>query len=161
MVSAVPNTPENKVSVRGSEAKIATPEIILLDNSSLPIEVLTDLIFEDIGGQEIINIARHDTINGQNLIYQAIKNLEKLSAADKSNRESTFENNASSYFKNFSIKIDEKIPDVGNGPDGSYLYLDEVTGNLVVEAINLSPDEQIEIQIIRDATVLDGTIYLG
>ena len=45
--------------------KSATPENILWDESLMPIEILTDLIFEDIGGQELLSVTRHDTVNGE------------------------------------------------------------------------------------------------
>ena len=53
-------------------------DLILFNNEAMPIELMTDLIFEDIGGHEIINIARTDTINGQTVIYQPIKNLTSI-----------------------------------------------------------------------------------
>ena len=39
---------------------------------------MSDLIFENIGGQELINIARTDTINGQKILYQPIKNINSI-----------------------------------------------------------------------------------
>lgn len=159
MVDSVANTPAVSISTKGSQIKVATPEIILLSNDSLPVEIMSDLIFEDIGGQEIINIARYDTINGQNLIYQPIKNLAELALSNSPQNIISIQNTSVSYFKNFPIRLSDKIPDVGNGPNGDNVYLEESTGNLVVEVINLASDEQVEIQIISTGTVLDDTIY--
>ncbi len=58
------------------------------------------------------------------------------------------------YFSNFAIKLENKTPNVGNGPFGSNVYIDPLTGNMVIDAINLETDEQIEIEI-----TLSGTIY--
>ena len=69
-VNPTPNLPKVVVpdKVLVTDVKPATPDIILFDNESVPIEVMTDLIFENIGGQELINIVRSDIVNGQNVI---------------------------------------------------------------------------------------------
>jgi hypothetical protein len=51
------------------------------------------------------------------------------------------------FFANFLINLFEKIPKVGNGPDGKNYYFDEVTGDGIIEFINMRSDEQVEIQI--------------
>ena len=78
MVNPVPNLPESYSTTADANIKVASPDIILISNESLPIELLTDLIFENIGGREILNIARSDTINGQDILYQPISLYSKL-----------------------------------------------------------------------------------
>ena len=58
------------------------------------------------------------------------------------------------YFANFAIKLEEKIPLVGNGPNGSNVYIDQTTGDLVIEGININKDELFEVELS-----LNGTIY--
>ena len=137
-------------------ATITTAPIdtVLFNTDELPIEVMTDLIFEDIGGQELINIARNDIINGQQVSYQPIKNLASIQQQYNPNNIVSLQSTSDKYFANFSIKLDNKIPDLGTGTDGSYVYLDNNTGDLVIEAINLESDEQIEVEI-----AVSGTIY--
>lgn len=53
--------------------KTAQPDIILFESDLPSSQAMIDLVLEDIGGQELINIARSDTINGQNITYQPIK----------------------------------------------------------------------------------------
>ena len=53
--------------------KSATPEKIALSNPILDPEVMSDLLFENIGGQELINISRNDLVNGQDVAYSPIK----------------------------------------------------------------------------------------
>jgi len=78
-LSAVPMTPNILglgVGLKAVDPVLTAPiDTILYNDDSLPIEIMTDLIFENIGGQELINIARNDTVNGQTIIYQPIKNL--------------------------------------------------------------------------------------
>lgn len=138
--------------------KTAAPDIILFDNTSVPIEIMTDLIFENIGGQELINIARNDTINGQSVIYQPIKNLSIIQQLYNPNNILSLQQTSEKYFQNFSIKLEEKIPNTGNGPDGSNVYIDDLTGDLVIELINILDGEQVESQISINGTIYDGTI---
>jgi len=78
MVSATPQTPAS-TSVSNSPppdpVKTAPIDTVLFNDDSMSIEIMADLIFEDIGGHELINIARNDIINGQQISYTPIKNL--------------------------------------------------------------------------------------
>lgn len=134
--------------------KTAPIDTILFDEEAVPIEIMSDMIFEDIGGHEIINIARNDTINGQNITYQPIKNLSSIQQQYNPNNVLALQNTSDKYFQNFSIKLETKLPEEGSGPDAAYVYIEDATGDLIIELINLDPDEQIEIQIS-----LSGTIY--
>lgn len=164
MVSPTPNVPEtSKISPATDAIKIARPDIMLVNNESLPIELMTDLIFEDIGGQEIINIIRNDMVNGQNVIYRPIRNLSDINSQYNSNNIINLENTSDSYFKNFPIKLETHIPLEGTGPAPEYpiVYLDESNGNLVINVINMASDEQVEVQIVTRGSVLNDTIYEG
>jgi hypothetical protein len=134
--------------------KTAPIDTVLFNSDELPIEVMTDLIFENIGGQELINIARNDIINGQQVSYQPIKNLSSIQQQYNPNNIVSLQSTSDKYFANFPIKLENKIPEPGTGPNDAYVYLDSTTGNLVVEAVNLEIDEQIEIEI-----TVSGTIY--
>lgn len=134
--------------------KTAPIDTILFDEEAVPIEIMSDMIFEDIGGHEIINIARNDTINGQTVTYQPIKNLSSIQQQYNPNNVLALQNTSDKYFQNFSIKLDTKLPEEGSGPDAAYIYIEDATGDLIIELINLEPDEQIEVEIS-----LSGTIY--
>ena len=134
--------------------KTAPIDTILFDEEAVPIEIMSDMIFEDIGGHEIINIARNDTINGQTVTYQPIKNLSSIQQQYNPNNVLALQNTSDKYFQNFSIKLDTKLPEEGSGPDAAYIYIEDATGDLIIELINLESDEQIEVEIS-----LSGTIY--
>jgi hypothetical protein len=162
MVDSTPSVPSaNKISPAMSAIKIATPDIILVNNESIPQEIMVDLTFEDIGGQEIISIARNDLVNGQKIVYQPIKNLIDINFQYNSKNIISLENTSQNYFDNFPIKLDSKVPAVGTGPNGEFVYMDETTGDLVVNVVNLVEDEQVEIQILTTGSLLDDTIYEG
>ena len=112
-----------------------------------------DLIFENIGGQELINIVRSDTVNGQKIIYQPIKNLSSIQQQYNPNNILGLQQTSDKYFAGFSIKLEDKIPEEGSGINGNNVYI-EPNGDLVIELININDDEQVEVQI-----TLNGTIY--
>ena len=134
--------------------KTAPIDTILFDDEVVPIEIMSDLIFENIGGQELISIVRSDIVNGQKISYQPIKNLSSIQQQYNPNNILGLQQTANRFFAGFSIKLEDKIPEVGNGLNGENVYFDESTGDLIIEFINLSNDEQIETQI-----TVNGTIY--
>lgn len=161
--SPTPSTPAAIPPITASVAVIATPPVktapidtVLFDDDIIPIEVMTDLIFENIGGHEIINIARNDIINGQEVSYQPIKNLSSIQQQYNPNNILSLQSTSDKYFANFAIKLENKIPNPGNGPDGIYVYLDDDTGNMIVEADNLELDEQIQIEITTSGTIYEA-----
>jgi hypothetical protein len=164
-IMPIPDTPnlENmpKLIADPIPVKVATPDLILFNNEAMPVELMTDLIFENIGGQEIINISRNDMLNGADVLYQPIKNITSLRYQYNPQNILNLQDSAGTYFKNFSIKLEDKVPNEGNGIDGSPVYIDPDTGNLVIDLVNLNPDEQVEVQILSSGSILDGTIYTG
>jgi hypothetical protein len=165
-VSATPSTPGLVAEVvafldKREQVKSASKDIILFDDGAVPVDLMADLIFEDIGGQELINIARRDTVNGQKISYQPIKNLSSIEQQYNPNNIISLQATADKYFANFPIKLDDKIPQDGGGPSGEYVYIDTITGDLVVEAVNLELDEQIEIQIARSGTIYEAEFNEG
>lgn len=155
-------------SSTSTSIKVARPDIILTTEDTLSPEIMTDLIFEDIGGQEIINIARNDIINGQNVLYQPIKNVSSLFYQYNSQNIIALQKTDREYFKNFSISLDTHIPECGSGfdlVDGTqvsnckHVYIDPVTKSLVINVVRMVNGEEVEVQIISNTDVLDGTIY--
>jgi hypothetical protein len=159
MVSATPQTPSstNVVNtVAKSPTKTAPIDTVLFDDTSMSVEIMTDLIFENIGGHELINIARNDMINGQQVSYSPIKNLGLIQQTYNPNNILGLQSTSEKYFGNFSIKFEDKIPLVGNGPNGSNVYIDEDTGDLIIEGVNINKDELFEVEMS-----LNGTIYIA
>jgi hypothetical protein len=164
-ISSTPVTPSSfstiapvATAVPPIPVKTAPIDTILFDNDSVPIEIMTDLIFENIGGQELINIARNDTVNGQTVIYQPIKNLTAIQQQYNPNNIVSLQATSDKYFQNFSIKFDEKVPVEPTGPAGAHVYVDPETGELVVEAVNMLEDEQIELEVTASGTIYEADI---
>ena len=138
--------------------KTATLDIILFDDEATTVDTMADLIFENIGGQELINITRSDIINGQKISYQPIKNLSSIQQRYNPNNILSLQQTADKYFAGFSIKLEDKIPNEGNGPNGENVYIEENTGDLIIEFININNDEQIEVQITSDGTIYEADL---
>lgn len=135
--------------------KVAPIDTVLFDNDAVPKEIIADLLFESIGGQEILTIARHDTVNGQTVLYQPIKNINILQQQYNPNNLLKLRDTSNTIFGNFTINLTNKIPQVGNGLGGSNTYLDS-SGNLVIEFVNLANDELVEVQIASSGTIYEA-----
>jgi len=159
MTSPRPNTPSQSPSQSRPDVKVATPDLKIFKDELVPIEIMTDLIFENIGGQELINISRHDLINGQDVIYQPIKNLSSVYLSYNPQNILGLQDASQSYFKNFPIKLGNKIPDYGTGPNKEIIYIESDTGNLIINVINMEKHEQVEVQILNGGDLINGTIY--
>jgi hypothetical protein len=157
-ITATPPAPEPEMFsatmfVAPPPVKTATLDIILFDEESVPTDGMFDQIFENIGGQELISITRSDIVNGQKISYQPIKNLSAIQQRYNPNNILSLQQTADKFFAGFSIKLEDKIPETGNGTNGENVYLN-AAGDLVIEFINVNPDEQVETQIS-----VSGTIY--
>jgi len=135
--------------------KSAPIDTVVFIDETLSAEFMVDLLFESIGGQELLSIARNDTVNGQEVIYQPIKNLGILRDAYSPNNLLRLQETSDRFFANFIINFAEKIPKVGSGENGANYYLDLSTGNGVIELINLRSDELVELQIVTAGIIED------
>jgi len=156
-ITATPPAPEPEMfsaaMFSAPPVKTATLDIILFDEESVPTDGMFDQIFENIGGQELISITRSDIVNGQKISYQPIKNLSAIQQRYNPNNILSLQQTADKFFAGFSIKLEDKIPETGNGTNGENVYLN-AAGDLIIEFINVNPDEQVETQIS-----VSGTIY--
>lgn len=159
MIGATPETPMPVASSSSGGIKVADPDVILFNSDNIPVEVMTDLIFEDIGGTEILNIARTDLVNGQSVIYAPIKNLAQIYLKYNPQNILSLQETTGEIFDNFPIKLGRHVPSVGNGPNGRNVYMNPVNGNIVIDVINIERNEQVEIQIANTGSTFNDTIY--
>ena len=145
--------------------KIATPDLLIFGEQAVAIEIMTDLIFEDIGGFELATISRHDLVNGQTVIYTPIKNLTDLYLQYNPNNILRLQS-ADSFFKSLAISIPNYLPRYGNGYDlvggvkvynGKSIYIDPISGDLVINLINIKEGEQVEVEILSAGNAYNDT----
>jgi hypothetical protein len=142
-----PAVPIDSSPPADTSVKAAPIDTVLFVDETFSEDFIADLLFEDVVGQELLSIARDDTVNGQEVIYQPIKNLGILRDTYDINNLLKLQETSDRFFANFIINLFEKIPRIGNGPDGKNYYFDEVTGDGIIEFINMRDDEQVEVQI--------------
>ncbi len=153
-VSSVPNVPESTPTTSKGSVKVATPDIVrAVTDIPYPPEVMATLVLENIGGQELINIARSDTINGQNVVYQPISNAKELYTEYNPQNIVYLPSTSDKFFNNFPIKIDDKIPQ--SVTENVSLTMD----GLLIQLTNILEDEQVEVQIVTTGDLLNDTIY--
>ena len=164
---AVANLPDPQTQLNVSAVRIATPDLILNYDELMPIDIMTDLFFEDIGGHELATISRHDLVNGQKVVYAPIKNLTDLYLQYNPNNILRLQS-SDSFFKSLSISILDYLPECGTGydlvagvkvPNCKSIYIDPLTGDLVINLINIKDGMQAEVQTLLSGGIFDGTIY--
>jgi hypothetical protein len=183
---AVAPLPKAIIKSNNDSVKVATPDLILFNDEVESYESMTDLVFEDIGGYELATISRHDLINGQKVIYAPIKNLTDLYLQYNPNNVLRLQS-SDSYFKSLSLSIFDHLPTCGTGysiskppppendpgydekdlnkwiktPNCKAVYIDPITGDLVINLINVKQNEQVEVQVLSSGDVFSDTIHSG
>lgn len=135
--------------------KSAPIDTVVFIDETISSELITDLLFEDVGGQELLTIARGDTVNGQEVVYQPFKNLGILQEIYNPTTLLRLQETSDKFFSNFTIDLRDRIPKIGNGQNGANYYLDLAAGEGVIEFINLKSDEQVEVQIANTGIIED------
>lgn len=158
-IDAAADVPNTTASTTTTGVKVATPDLFIFKDEVVPIDTMTDLIFEDIGGHELITISRNDIIAGQNISYQPIKNLSSLYLQYNPQNIVGLQDTSDTLFKNYTIKFESSIPESGTGPNGEIVYIDQDTGDLVINVTNLANDEQVDLQILTGWLTFSDTIY--
>jgi transcriptional regulator CtsR len=160
-INAVPNLPEVRERSRENQVKAATPDLIVKDKNGQPIEYLTDLLYEQIGGQEILSVSRAEIINGQNVTYSPISNLTSISTRYNSQNIYYVDGTWEEYFSNFAIKLENYLPDFGSGPLGQIIYIEQdgETANLVIEFQDVPENIEVEVQTAFTSELFSDIIY--
>ena len=169
-VSATPPTVTPPPAPTKSPVKIATPQYVKFDRDkegdAEPDQDFIKLIFfEQINGVALLSLTNSAKLDTGTVSYQPIINMAETIRALNPKNIVALQDTSDKYFLNFPIKLETKIPNVGNGPDGTNVYredqagiwpmnLDPRRGAIIIEAINLGPRENIQIE-----TLQSGTIY--
>jgi hypothetical protein len=140
--------------------KYATPSDVLIDTNDLPVDLILKLTLEKIGGLELISLVRHDTVNGQNIVYRPIKNVSQLAIEYNPQNMVKMPDSADSYFKNFAIKLENHIQQETNELPPLVAYIDPITENVIIETTNIKADYEVEVQMVSSGKVFDDTIYI-
>lgn len=138
--------------------KVPERDVVDYTTQGLNAQVIANLLFENVGANELIKFERHDTVEGTNERYQIISNLSDINRKFDPASLTSRQKPNTSYFDRFNIRLQGRIPDANYLAERGltdFIYIDS-NGDLVVELDNIGLDEVVELEI--DA---GGTIYLG
>jgi hypothetical protein len=125
------------------------------DNNDIPVELISNLLFENLAANELIKYERHDTIEGTNVSYDIISNLSAIRKQFDPSTLISRQKPDTSYFDIYNIKLEDKIPGrqylLQNNLEEFY-YID-TNGDLVIELDNMNPDELVEVEIDSSGTI--------
>jgi hypothetical protein len=152
LVGSNPNVPATTPPKPLSGVKAARPDIIEAEEP-VDVSILNNVVFQRLGGQELINIVRHDLISGQRIDYEPVRGISRSGFDFDPLTLVSLQGTSNIIFNNFSISLENKIPYTLDSP------VELVDNNVVVSVVNLEPDEQVEVQVITFGDLLDDTIY--
>jgi hypothetical protein len=124
--------------------KQAQPDIIIDRETDTTGDYIVERFFEELGGTELINLSRHDLIDGVKVVYNPIANLSKL--RQRFNPNNIIESDFLSQNESKSATID--IISRGMGEP----YFNDL-GQLIVEIGIIRPEENIEVQVANSGTL--------
>ncbi|CAB4242196.1 hypothetical protein UFOVP222_46 [uncultured Caudovirales phage] len=154
-----------------SVIKVATSNLFNLGEPPTNPDTLTNLLFEDIGGQDIINVLRTDTVNGASFKNNMIVNLTSINQNYSPLTLITLSKDQAGYFKSFPYNLLSYIPDPATdlgytvGQDVSIAqypvsadptthlpqqyYVDPKTGDVIFYFVNLTEEHLVEFEFIQ------------
>ena len=166
-----PPPPPGQDSVNYTPVKIPDAEVVVFLQDQVSADALQKLYFEDVGGTEILAVARHDTVGGEPVATTPIANAEDilskfnplniLTSTNMSELFNQFAIDMSTHIKNLytaigiqeetEIQVDEDGNEVSVSVNYLYIQLDD-----------LAPDEYVQVQVATDDTgdiVYDDSWY--
>lgn len=120
------------------DALAADPDVVLVAPSTLPVDVQAQLILQDMGGTELIMFARHDTVDGQKILYQPIKDLDLLASEFNPKLITGYAPTYMTLKKGFIGDIDDTVPAIDPGSTGALAINTEAAGNGTEIIINVN-----------------------
>ena len=143
---ATPPSPWNTIPTysvpRG--IKQAQPDIVLEPGTDSSGDYILERFFEELGGTELINLSRHDLIDGIDVVYNPIANLSSLRKRYNPNNIIALDFLSDNEFSRVSIDF------LSRGPGEPYFDND---GNLIIEVDIIRSEENIEAEISLSGTV--------
>jgi hypothetical protein len=138
-----------------SSSKNPGRDVILFNENNVSIEGISNLLFEQIGGIELISMVRRDTVEGQNPYYTVISNLSNIKKEFDPTQIISRQKPNQSFFDIYSIDINTKIPNdlyLEKNNLSNFFYID-TNGDFIIELDNMLADEIVELEIAQGGTI--------
>lgn len=136
--------------------RLPNRDVVAIAKELPPAAEMEKYLFNDIGGTELINLVRNDSVSGITVNYSVISDLEQNDLLFDPAFLLINKGRYQSEFDKYGIRLSTRIPDENyffdndNPPPinvGTNVYYDEDTTNLVIEFENMSDAEFVEIEV--------------
>ena len=125
-----------------SQVKISAVNVINRNYEDISVEQMEKLFFQNVGGTEILSVARHDTVGGEEVVFNNVDNLSELrSQFNPLNILMT--TNINSLFSEYGVDIGQKI----GALDETFSM--NVDGGIDIQVFNVNRDEYVQVQIAK------------
>jgi hypothetical protein len=172
MVDAVPTITSrgNQYSTKdGTLIPESGSEINLIGfyESAITDEAFTNLILEEIGGRELLTLARHETLTGGVVAQNSpIENLTEVQLKNSPVNISPNINSVTDYFDTFPMLLSQYLPteeelDVENTYEyqKEYVYFEASTNTIVFNTANTFNGEKVQVEFVVFDSLKNDTIY--
>jgi Leucine-rich repeat (LRR) protein len=141
-----------------TNAGVKIPDVVVstYDYSQATVEELEKLYFQNVGGTEILTVARHDNVNGQEVPLSYLDNLKELNTEFNPLNILTTEN-IYNHFNRFAIDMTQRIDSVNRA-----VAVDAEGSNIVITLDEIQADEYVQIQVANvanDTEFGDGIVW--
>lgn len=145
-----PPPPKGQDAINAT-VKIGDTNVVTWKKDNIAIEQLEKMYFQSIGGTEILSVARHDNINGEETSYHDLANVEEIQRQFNS-QNLMLNNDIRSIFNKFAIDMSKRIPDlqasVSSDDDAFMVYLDTV-----------NEDEYVQLEVANQHALIQLEVY--
>jgi hypothetical protein len=129
---------------------------IIQDKQDAPPSLLTEMIFGDLGSLELINISRHDLIRGVNISYTPFRQLSILNEKFNPLKILALADGSPNQFSAFGLNLNKYIPKTN--PNNVSWDDNATKQNIVIQFVNIGPNEYVEVEIISQGVAYNDTI---
>lgn len=160
--STLPPSPFNPIISRSPESipppsptLIPAKDVVNFQTQPASIEAMEQILFEQIGGYELINLVRRDTVEGQNPFYTLISNLSSVRRDLDPSQIISLQKANQTGFERYEISLEQRIPGekyLTNNNISNFFYIAS-NGDLVIELDNVKDDEEIEVQMASSGKI--------
>ena len=125
-----------------SQVKISAVNVVNRNYEATSVEQMERLFFQNVGGTEILSVTRHDTVGGEEVVFNNVDNLSELrSQFNPLNILMT--TNLNSLFSEYGVDIGQKI----GALDETFSM--NVDGGIDIQVFNVNRDEYVQVQIAK------------
>jgi hypothetical protein len=159
-VNPTPDTPQPRGAVSTNMYVLtARPDIIQANQNDFDRSTIATAFFESMAGTEILLTSRTDLVTGINVQYVPFSDMKTIVGEFDTKRLIVLPESSEQTFSSFAISFQSHVPQKGSGPNETYLYIDDATGDLVIEVDNVADNEEVEVEFFSNPTINADTVY--